>query len=60
MLFLRPGTPGADADALGVIAIRLAGIERPYTRADLLARARCATVSIEIPVAQQAATGAVI
>lgn len=41
MLFLRPGGSGASAptqSALEMIATRLAGIERPYTRADLLAR----------------------
>jgi len=38
MLFLRPGNAAPAQGALEVIAIRLAGIERPYTRADLLAR----------------------
>ena len=38
LLFLRPGTPAPTQDALGLIAIRLAGIERPFTRDDLLQR----------------------
>jgi membrane-associated phospholipid phosphatase len=38
MLFLRPGNAAPAQGALEVIAVRLAGIERPYTRADLLAR----------------------
>lgn len=40
MLFLRPGNPAPTQGALELIAIRLAGIERPYTRDDLLARRR--------------------
>ena len=38
MLFLRPGTPAPTHDALELIAVRLAGTERPFTRADLLLR----------------------
>ncbi|OUM04391.1 phosphatase PAP2 family protein [Variovorax sp. JS1663] len=38
LVFLRPGTPAPTQDALGVIAVRLAGIERPFTRADLMLR----------------------
>jgi membrane-associated phospholipid phosphatase len=38
ILFLRPGNPAPTQGALEVIAMRLAGIEQPYTRADLLAR----------------------
>jgi hypothetical protein len=38
MLFLRPGAPAPTHDALGVIAVRLAGTERPFTRDDLLRR----------------------
>jgi len=38
VLFLRPGTGAPTQGALEVIAIRLAGIEQPFTRADLLAR----------------------
>jgi len=40
MLFVHPGTPAPTQSALEVIAIRLAGIERPFTRSDLLARRR--------------------
>ncbi|MGO4390289.1 phosphatase PAP2 family protein [Variovorax sp. M-6] len=40
VLFLRPGTPAPTQGALEVIAVRLAGIERPFTRADLLAGRR--------------------
>ncbi|MGJ7510463.1 phosphatase PAP2 family protein [Variovorax sp. GT1P44] len=40
VLFLRPGNPAPTQGALEVIAMRLAGIEQPYTRADLLARRR--------------------
>ncbi|WP_077002152.1 phosphatase PAP2 family protein [Variovorax sp. KK3] len=36
LLFLRPGTQAPTHDALGVIAARLAGVERPFTRADLM------------------------
>jgi membrane-associated phospholipid phosphatase len=38
MIFLRPGTPAPAQDALEAIAIRLAGVDRPFTRDDLLAR----------------------
>jgi hypothetical protein len=38
LLFLRPGTPAPTQDALGLIAVRLAGTERPFTREDLLRR----------------------
>ena len=38
MLFLRPGTPAPTQDALGLVAVRLAGIDRPFTREDLLRR----------------------
>lgn len=38
MLLQRPGVPAPTQGALELIAIRLAGIERPFTRADLLAR----------------------
>ncbi|VTU16676.1 PAP2 superfamily protein [Variovorax sp. PBL-H6] len=38
LLFLRPGTPAPTHDALGVIAVRLAGTDRPFTRDDLLRR----------------------
>lgn len=38
ILFLRPGNPAPTQGALEVIAMRLAAIEQPYTRADLLAR----------------------
>lgn len=40
MFFLRPGTPAPTQGLLEVIAVRLAGIERPFTRADLLAGRR--------------------
>lgn len=46
MIFLRPGTAAPAQDLLEVIAIRLAGIDRPFTRDDLLAR-RQAHQSIE-------------
>ena len=36
VLFLRPGTPAPTQDLLELIAVRMAGIERPYTRDDLL------------------------
>ncbi|MDM0000021.1 phosphatase PAP2 family protein [Variovorax sp. J22P240] len=38
IFFLRPGNPAPTQGALEVIAMRLAGTDRPYTRADLLAR----------------------
>lgn len=38
--FLQPGTPAPTQSLLEVIAVRLAGIERPFTRADLLAGRR--------------------
>jgi membrane-associated phospholipid phosphatase len=38
LLFLRPGTPAPTQDALGLLAVRLAGTERPFTREDLLRR----------------------
>jgi len=38
MIFLRPGTPAPTQDALEVIATHLAGVDRPFTRDDLLAR----------------------
>ncbi|VTU17937.1 phosphatase PAP2 family protein [Variovorax sp. PBL-E5] len=38
MIFLQPGTPAPAQDALELIAIRLAGTERAFTRDDLLAR----------------------
>jgi membrane-associated phospholipid phosphatase len=38
LFFLRPGNPAPTQGALEVIAVRLAGIDQPYTRADLLAR----------------------
>ncbi|GAA4357252.1 phosphatase PAP2 family protein [Variovorax defluvii] len=38
LAFLRPGTPAPTHDVLSVIAVRLAGIERPFTRDDLLRR----------------------
>ncbi|MDM0078330.1 phosphatase PAP2 family protein [Variovorax sp. J2P1-59] len=38
ILFLRPGNPAPTQGALEVIAMRLAGTDRTYTRADLLAR----------------------
>lgn len=38
MLFLRPGNAAPTQSALEVIAIRLAGIDQPFTREDLLAR----------------------
>jgi membrane-associated phospholipid phosphatase len=38
MIFLRPGTPAPTQDALEEIAIHLAGVDRPFTRDDLLAR----------------------
>ncbi|VTU14624.1 phosphatase PAP2 family protein [Variovorax sp. RA8] len=38
LLFLRPGTPAPTHDALEVIAVRLAGAERAFTRDDLLRR----------------------
>lgn len=38
LLFLRPGSPAPTQDALSVVAVRLAGIERPFTRDDLLRR----------------------
>lgn len=40
ILFLRPGTPAPTQNALERIAVRLAGIERPFTRDDLLAGRR--------------------
>lgn len=40
VLFLRPGTPAPTQGLLEVIAVRMAGIERPFTRADLLAGRR--------------------
>lgn len=40
VLFLRPGTPAPTQSLLEVIAVRLAGIEQPFTRADLLAGRR--------------------
>jgi membrane-associated phospholipid phosphatase len=36
VLFLRPGTPAPTQGLLERVAVRLAGIERPYTRDDLL------------------------
>lgn len=45
-LFMRPGTNAPTQGALEVIAVRLAGIEQPFTRADLLAR-RTASSSIK-------------
>ncbi|MDM0067515.1 phosphatase PAP2 family protein [Variovorax sp. J31P207] len=38
--FLQPGTPAPTQSLLEKIAVRLAGIERPFTRADLLAGRR--------------------
>jgi len=38
--FLQPGTPAPTQSLLERIAVRLAGIERPFTRADLLAGRR--------------------
>ena len=38
IFFLRPGNPAPTQGALEVIAMRLAGTDRVYTRADLLAR----------------------
>ena len=40
LLFLQPGTPAPTQGLLEVIAMRLAGIERLYTRADLQAGRR--------------------
>ncbi|MDM0017397.1 phosphatase PAP2 family protein [Variovorax saccharolyticus] len=40
VLFLKPGTPAPTQGLLERIAVRLAGIEQPFTRADLLAGRR--------------------
>ena len=40
LFFLQPGTPAPTQSLLEKIAVRLAGIERPFTRADLLAGRR--------------------
>jgi membrane-associated phospholipid phosphatase len=40
ILFLQPGTPAPTQNALERIAVRLAGIDRPFTRDDLLAGRR--------------------
>ncbi|RZL64056.1 MAG: phosphatase PAP2 family protein [Variovorax sp.] len=38
LLLLKPGAPAPTQGALEIIAVRLAGIERPFTREDLLRR----------------------
>lgn len=38
LLLLKPGAPAPTQGALEMIAVRLAGIERPFTREDLLRR----------------------
>ena len=59
--FLHPGTPAPTQGVLEVIAMRLAGTERPYTRADLLARRqKPSRYRIAIPAAQEVATGALV
>jgi len=44
MLFTSPGTRAPTHDLLEVLAVRLAGVDRPFTREDLL-RGRAAKVS---------------
>jgi membrane-associated phospholipid phosphatase len=47
LAFLRPGTPAPTQDLLEVIAMRLAGTDKIYTRGDLLARRPKQQASIE-------------
>ncbi|WP_431274279.1 phosphatase PAP2 family protein [Variovorax ureilyticus] len=46
-LLQRPGTAAPTQGALEVIAMRLAGTDRVYTRADLLARRNARSIGIE-------------